>query len=344
MRILGGNFKQNWVKVRINSMDDLWVLSQIITKDSIISGRTTRRISPTEKDSSKKTVFLKIKVEKIEFHKYSDVLRVGGEITEAPEEIELHSHHTFNLSPGSIIKIEKQFNKWEVEKLKNAEKHSVKPKLMIGVISQGECEIALMKEYSLEFIGSIKKNLPGKKDENYEKAREQFYKETVKELERIGKEKNLKMILVGGNSIIIDIFKKYLPKNSIIHTCIVSGDGRTGIHEMIKKGFVDNYARNLRFTREARLVEELLEGIRKNERVAYGIKEVEEKISQGNIRVLLVSSAFLQKTRQENNYKKLNELMQKTEKLKGEVEIISSEHEQGKKLKALGGIAALLRY
>ncbi len=344
IKIISANFKKGWIKIRISSLDDLWVLSQIITENTIISGKTTRRISLTEKESAKKTVFLKIRVEKIEFHKYSDNLRVGGRIIEAPEQVELHSYHTFNLNPGTIIKLEKEFSKWEIKRLKNAEKHSVKPTLMVGVVSQGECELALIKEYGLEFIGGLKKNLPGKKDENYEKAREQFYRETVKELERIGKEKGLKMILIGGNSIIMDIFKKYLPKNTIIKTCVISGDGRTGIHEIMKKGFIERYAKNLRFAKEARLVEDLLEGIRKDERVAYGIKEVEEKINMKNIRTLLVSDAYLQESRQEGKYEELNELMQKAEKCGGNIEIISTEHEEGKKLDALGGIAALLRY
>ena len=40
----------------------------------------------------------------------------------------------------------------------------------------------------------------------------------------------------------------------------------------------------------------------------------------------------------------LDELMKKTEEMKGKIYLISSDHEGGKKLDGLGGIAAILRY
>ncbi len=43
-------------------------------------------------------------------------------------------------------------------------------------------------------------------------------------------------------------------------------------------------------------------------------------------------------------FPELDSLMQSVEKRKGKVHIVSSEHDAGKQLKSLGGVAALLRF
>ena len=50
------------------------------------------------------------------------------------------------------------------------------------------------------------------------------------------------------------------------------------------------------------------------------------------------------KKREENKYKGIEEIMKQIDNTKGDIFIISSEHEAGKKLDGLGGIGAILRY
>ena len=59
---------------------------------------------------------------------------------------------------------------------------------------------------------------------------------------------------------------------------------------------------------------------------------------------MLITDSFIQKSRSENFYNEVEKIMKAVEKTKGEVQIISSEHEAGKKLDGLGGIAAILRF
>ncbi len=58
----------------------------------------------------------------------------------------------------------------------------------------------------------------------------------------------------------------------------------------------------------------------------------------------MITDSFIRKTREENIYEKLEQIMKTVESTKGNIHIISSEHEGGKKLNGLGGIAAILRY
>ena len=76
MKLLHTDFKKGEVKVKIENLDDLWYLSQIVEKNDLVKGRTLRKIKTGEETqrkqkAEKKAVFLLIEVEKVEFSKTS---------------------------------------------------------------------------------------------------------------------------------------------------------------------------------------------------------------------------------------------------------------------------------
>lgn len=87
MKILMQNLKHGAVKLQPENNDDLWYLSTIIDPGDYIKGKTVRKIKLGREDArktqiSKKTVFLKLRVEKIDFK--ADILRLSGVIAEGP--------------------------------------------------------------------------------------------------------------------------------------------------------------------------------------------------------------------------------------------------------------------
>ena len=64
----------------------------------------------------------------------------------------------------------------------------------------------------------------------------------------------------------------------------------------------------------------------------------------GAVKILLITDSLMQKLREKNDFQKLDILMKNVESQKGEIHIISTEHDSGKKLNGLSGIAAILRY
>ena len=85
-------------------------------------------------------------------------------------------------------------------------------------------------------------------------------------------------------------------------------------------------------------VNRLLEEIAKNSaKVVYGLKQTTDAINLGAVSQLLILDV---KVAGEN----MGDLMDMVENMKGEVMVISSEHEGGKQLESLGGMAAILRY
>ena len=99
-----------------------------------------------------------------------------------------------------------------------------------------------------------------------------------------------------------------------------------------------------RISKEFKIVEELFAEISKNNLASYGLKETKNAAESGAVKTLLITDQFIQKMREQNKYKEIEEIMKKADNAKGDIIIVSSDHEAGKKLNGLGGIASVLRY
>ena len=124
------DFKKGEAKLKVENSDDLWYLNQIIEKNDLIKGKTLRKIKlgheiQRKQKTVKKAVFLIIQVEKVEFSKTSNILRISGLVKEGPEDVPLGSYHTFNIEENSIITIIKQkWLKFQIDKLREASKEA----------------------------------------------------------------------------------------------------------------------------------------------------------------------------------------------------------------------------
>jgi protein pelota len=113
--------------------------------------------------------------------------------------------------------------------------------------------------------------------------------------------------------------------------------GMAGVHELMKRGMGAEILEGSRVAEETNMVEKVLEEIAKEGPVAYGPKEVEEAVRSGAVETLLVLDPLLRE-------KDLEAMMYAVESSRGKVMVVSEHHEAGKKLEALGGMAALLRF
>ncbi len=350
MKLLYSNLKKGEVKVLTQSLDDLWYLSTIIEPKDIVQGKTLRKIKivsseEKSKEAIKKPIFIKLEVEKVEFSKYTNVLRVSGIIKEASEEIPLGEHHTFNIDDYTTITIVKeQWLKYQLDKLKEAcvEKKS---SLLICAHDREEAYFALFKKYGYEIITHIHGEVQKKREENIKK--ENFYLTIINKLKEHVERYKIKQIILASPAFWKEDLMKELKDNElkqkiILATC--SSVTKNGIEEVIKRPEVREALKQERTAKEINKVEELFTEIAKHNLAVYGLKETENAALIGAIKELLITDSFIQKSRSENFYYNVEKIMKIVDKMKGEVEIISSEHEGGKKLDGLGGIAAILRF
>jgi len=330
----------------VHDLDDLWYLSHIIDAGDFVKGKTTRKIKigKEEKKVAKKTVTLKVEVEKVEFHKYGDTLRVNGKVVEGPEDIPRGSYHTISLEEGSEFVLEK--DKWlSYQKKKLEEAAEKKYNFLICVFDREEAILALSKKYGYDVLLSLKGEVARKRKKV--DVRKDFYAEVIKALDDYEKRHKPESIILASPAFFKDdlmkkIDDKELKKKIVLATC--GSVSENAIDEVLKKPELQNALKKSRIREEELLVEELLVEINKDGLAAYGFKEVTKAVEAGAVTKILVGDYLIQELRREDEYEKLDELMKQVDLLKGEVHIISTEHEGGKKLKGLGGIAALLRY
>ena len=348
MRILTKDYKKGFVKLETNTLDDLWVLYNVIDKGDVVSGKTQRKIDfGTEKE--KKTIFVKIEIEKTEFHKTSNVLRLNGKILEGPEDIPLGSYHTINVDTNKQIGIEKsEFKNYQVEKIERAIKDTHKPKLLLSVFEPGNADFALLRGWGFDYLGSLNELVEGKEmAEQMEKSKDYFYKQYIKSLLEIIKTHNVERVVLGSVSLYQDEFKKYITDSEIkdkVQFTNVSTIGKTGLNEIVKKGVASQAIKDERFFEETQLIEKLMAEIGKESLAVYGLEETRKAVDYGAVDIILVTDNLISKYKEEDNFSEIETLMKNTESTRGKVEIISSEHDAGKMLDNLGGVAALLRF
>ncbi len=358
MKIMDHDEKKGEYTLKIENLDDLWHLYNILSPDDEIRGRTLRRMKK-EKDEEKKSdsgervpVILTIKVEKFQFHPFTNRLRITGTIIQGPDDITLWTHHTFNIEVNSELTIKKQ--KWEsfnLQRLEESVKSSKKPKVLVLVMDKGEAILAKLTDIGVQVITSVKKNIPGKRfDVKYlGKAMDEFFNSLKTIITENYSDETVDVLIIAGPGILNEKFAEWLSKaipnvkNKIIIETAHSAD-KSGIYELIKKGVTSKKLEEFRLNQEATLINSLLERLGKDmQKAATGLESVEKAIQYGAVDTLLVADKYIREGSIEER-QKIDELLRNVENNRGKIVILSTLHEAGEQLMKLGFIAALLRF
>jgi protein pelota len=344
MKQISFNQRQGQLKLKVESADDLWYLNNIIDPGDVISGKTLRKLKPTEEaKAERKLVFMSIKVEKVDFA--ADELRVSGKVLEGPEDVPHGSYHTFSVEQGSIITLVKEeWLAYQLDYVKEATTATV-PKIIVCVFDREEALFAKLTRDSYQMLTTIKGKVAKKAVD--EKVKETFYEQIVAQLEEYDKRFQLDKIIVASPAFwkedLYKVLKNPQLKQKIIQaTC--SGVDETSVAEVLKRKETQQALHQDRVSKEMSIVDDLFLAIAKKQPAAYGMKETQQAAEAGAIEQLLVTDKLIQQSRAENNFQAIDRIMRQVDKAKGKVWIVSTEHEGGKKLQGLGGIGALLRY
>lgn len=350
MRIVHQDTKKGVIELVPETLDDLWHLSHIIETGDLISSRTTRRIQDATGErlrsdrGIKKTFFMGIRVESINFHKYTGKLRATGIIEHGPEDlVPLGSHHTLDLKLNNSIKITKEkWSRWAVKRVKNAVDSSKKPSAIIVAIEDDVADLGIIKQYGIDYYGPIIGGISGKRIIQKDRGKNiaNFFDDVAKVLSGF---EDIQGIVIAGPGFTKGEFHDFLgskyPELAKISGVESTGTGgRVGIQEVLRKGTIEEMAAENRIAQEMRFINKVLEEIGKSSNlVAYGKKEVIDASNAGASEMLLVLDELVRED-------DVEDIMNLVENTGGKVMVISSEHEGGKQLKSLGGVTALLRY
>jgi protein pelota len=326
--------KKYKIKVLPQSMDDIWHLSNIIEEGDFVSALSYRSKEKTldklrTGKEEKEAVYISIMAQWVEFHDFSNRLRVHGIIQE-PMDYEGH-HHTLNIEVGKDVAIVKEWKKKHLDRIKEAIELSNRPLIEIISMDEDEAVIAMLHQSGIQEIARISSNRSGKMYKSEDKRNEYY----GKILSKIENERNLILIGPGFAKEEFHSFgKSRMPK--AFKNCFIASvcqSGMVGIREGMKRGIFNMVVGNSRILFEEKLIEEFFEEIAKDGLVAYGEKEVEIAVKMGAVKELLLTNELLRKK---------EKLAREAEKKGAIIRIITTEAR--KKLKSLGGIGAILRY
>ena len=343
MKIIRLEKREAVIEVVPDSLDDLWHLERIIEKGDLVSGQSTRKIKGEEGVKAEKLkVWVELEAEKVEFHKPSGQLRVSGKMKAMKplEFFEADAFHSIEVEARKKIKIQKKkLLQYQIDRIHKAVKESKKPRALLIALDDESAVIAELRAYGFEVRATISAERHGKQFKQ-EKTKENKYFNQL--FEKI-KECNIKTVIIAGPGFTKNDFKNFLEEKNFEGNAIfeaISSSGEAGLNELVKRGVIEKVIEDNLVAEESMLVEKLFEEIAKgSELIAYGEEEVEKAVQRISVQRLLVSDRRFFEKRE-----KLEEMMEMVEKGGGIISIISSEHDAGKRLEGIGGIAAFLRF
>ncbi len=343
MRILNEDAASGSIRVQIETDEDLWHLYNVVEEGDLVTASTTRREEKAAdklraERAEKKRMTLGIRVEKIEFSEDDLRLKLLGTIETGPQDI--GQHHTLIFENGDSLTIDKgRWRDTQVDRLRRAVEDSKKPRIMFVSLDQDDATIAMLRQYGLKEVTTVRSGRSGK--QYAEKAQADVYHDEIASKLVPLMEPNLPLVLLGPGfeketlaedlkRMNQDVFKKIY----VYHT---GQCGMVGINELMKAGMGADVLRESAVGSEIEAVEALMTEISKNGLGTYGPKEVMDAALSGAVEKLLILDT---KIREQD----LDDVVRAVESQKGSVIVVSSQHDGGKELAALGGMGAILRY
>ncbi len=323
------------------SLEDLWVLSQFISPNDKILATTQRKVK-IGNDSTKqitKLIFIELEVIKTSFE--SDILRVSGTIQNETEFTAVGQSHSLNFNVNDKIKIQKaNLLNFEQKLLDRAVKTKKSMSLLI-LLDKSELIASQFGDFSYQVFFE-KKGL-GSKKQYHEEINEN--EEKLKLIEDLLK-KDYSHIIFAGPGSWKDSLKKYIEDKTGLKTLSLSFPeiSAQGVQKAIKQIHESGILKESSLGDESTAVSNLLENINKNKKHIYGYKNTQTATNEGKVELLLISTKFIDKQKEDEKYTEINELMKTVEQLNGNLIIVNSKNEPGKILDGLGGIAGICRY
>lgn len=217
------------------------------------------------------------------------------------------------------------------------------------VMDKRECAIGYLRGTSIKMVEYLTSGVPGKtraggqSSARFARVREEAAKEfyyrisDILNKEFLGK-KEVKGIILGGPGPTKEEFVEYLNneiRKKIIGVKDITYTDESGLHDLVEKSH-DLLANEI-VIQEKIIMTRFFEKLGKEpNKVVYGINEVKEALDLGAVDIVLVSEDYDEKV--------IEELEGLCEKTGCKIQLISTDTREGKQLKDLSGVAAILRY
>lgn len=334
------------LKLRLESPSDLWRISRLIQPGDRVGASTTRRDPEAPEDApaaqrERRRVWIAVRAEQVEFHGFSGHVRVTGPILEAP--FDVGRHHTLDLEDGADVTVVKEsLTAAERALLEEGMQRTGEPTIVIAAVDWGESSVFRLRGRVLEPVADVNRTLAGKQYDSgrAELDRSAYVEELVQVIVRAAE--GAGGLVIAGPGFLKESVARRLEEvapalRAKARIIGIGAGGRAGVDELLRSGRASEVLSQSAAAEEIGLVEQLLRAISGGRRAAVGEREVGLASEAGAIETLLVSDVKLRSAG-------VVPAVDRARDQRARVFVVRDEGEAGKRLAALGGVAAILRY
>ncbi|KAK4163980.1 hypothetical protein QBC43DRAFT_237932 [Cladorrhinum sp. PSN259] len=361
------------VSLLVTDAEDMWHCHNLIQAGDILQSSTVRKIKKTSDTGSTHTEVLRlvltIKVISTFFDPLVSELRVSGPIIDETRAADLGQHHTITLKYDQDqqpkFKLWKPHG-WDSVALQMLAEAVVqeKPDAMVAVVMhEGLANICMITESRTIVKQRIEASVSKKRSTSKEidSGLKSFFDKTLAALLSAVDWSSPRTLLLASPGFVAQNFRDFIkdradrtgdkPLRKLAQDAVLVHSSTGHVHslnEVLKSSEVQKTMRDTKYTSETAMMDRFYERFRKDDgRAWYGVKPVIKAVQEGAVGrgggVLFINNSFF-RSMDVAERKKYVALVDKVKEDGGEALVLSSDHESGQRLDALGGIAAILTY
>tara|TARA_Y100001934_G_scaffold119642_1_gene146347 strand:- start:10412 stop:11524 length:1113 start_codon:yes stop_codon:yes gene_type:complete len=337
------------LRLRVESEDDLWVLSQVCGTGCLVGMLSHRRDSTTgtkedgrAKSAERKPMWIVLECSETAFQPFTDNLRVHGVIKEA--KIDIGSHHTHVISSGDEVELTREggLSKSDSSLIKEAISSGSRARSGLIVVENDEVLIFEVATHGIRDVSQFNMRGGGKRTGDSSSVSKEFFEKVSKETRMVFPDEM--PLIICGPGMAREGFEKLLrglgAGNRIVNAPTSIG-GRAAANEVLADGLADSLLGEHAIVEQVRAIEEGLKRISMDGAVTYGMQMISDAASQGAVETLVVEAGLLRTGEGSSGWEKIAEAIESSS---GKVIQASTEHDAGKQLEGMGGAIALLRW
>jgi len=308
---------------------------------------------------------LTIRVTSTFFDPSASQLHVSGTVIVENAFVNIGQYHTLDLELNRTFTLWKKYG-WDSvarETLADAIRQDRDGAVAAVVMQEGIANICLITEFRTILKQRVESTIPKKRSisSDQDSGMRRFFEKTLTTLVRSIDFSNPRPLLLASPGFVAGDFKKYIADEGTRRgdkmmmaiakeaTVVHSSSGHLhSLNEILKSSEVTATMKDMKFSKETRFMDDLFDRIRKDDgRAWYGTAPVEKAVREGAVGrgggVLLVNNSLF-RSQDIATRKRYVSMVDKVKEDGGDARILSSDHESGQRLDALGGIAAILTY
>lgn len=367
---LGGT-EDDIVSLLPEEPEDMWHANNLIAPEDIIRAHAIRKVTRTTNTGSTSServhTDLTIRVTSTFFDPAASALHVSGTVVKENGYVAIGQYHTLDLELNRAFTLLKPGG-WDSvarETLQEALRPESGDDLAAVVMQEGLANICVITEHRTVLKQRVEHSIPKKRSgaSDMDSATRAFFDKVLATLLRAVEfdPAHPRTLLLASPGFVATEFRKFMldlgqrttdkkllglaKASMVVHT---SSGHVHALNEVLKSPEVQAKMKDKKFYGETRLMDEFYTRLRKDDgRAWYGLKPVVRAVNEGAIGpgggTLLINNSLF-RNMDVATRRQYVDLVDKVKAAGGEARVLSSDHESGQRLDALGGIAAILSY